>query len=88
VAASLGKVVRRLHPQQTVCPEAERLFKPDRHLGRDAGPAIEQAAHRLARDTELLGCGRNGEAMRLDDLSAQPDTGMNRKAGVKLDSHQ
>ena len=41
--------MRRLHPQQRIRLQPERLLEPDRHFGRQTLPPVEQLAQRLAR---------------------------------------
>lgn len=49
----LSQVVGGLQPQPCFGTTAEGLVEPDRHLGRDAGMAVDDVGELLAADAEL-----------------------------------
>ena len=58
-----GKIVGRLEPIPGFRAAAESLVETDRHLGRDAGMAVDDVGDLLAADAEALR--RPGKASRL-----------------------
>ena len=79
--------MRRLHPQQRIRLQPERLLEPDRHFGRQALPPVEQLAHRLARHAQVIRRVGNRERKMIDHIALEPWPGMNRDRRVKLHGH-
>lgn len=75
----LGQVIGRLEPVPGIRAAAEGLIETDRHLGRDAGAAVDDVRHLLAADAELAGGRRHGKPKRLQAVVAN---GKARMGGV------
>jgi hypothetical protein len=65
VLAGLCKIVARLHAYPRVRGAAERLRKPDRHFGANAGLTVNDLCEGLPGDAENLRACRHGQAQRL-----------------------
>ena len=81
---SFGQLVTGLHPHKCLSLHAKGVLEPDRHIGRQRGPAIEQRAERLPADAERGGQVIDRHAMGFDNLRLQPLSGVDRERGVRL----
>ena len=81
--------MRRLHPHQRVGAKAEELLEPDRHLGRQPGMIVQQAARRLPRDVQPLGQGGDVQPRRFNNLLPKElrSIRVGCDAAMKLDRH-
>jgi hypothetical protein len=75
-------------PQHRVGLNAESLLEANRHVGGQAGPTIQESANCLAGDAEMASGVCDTEAVRLDNLSAQPDARVDSESGSDADSRQ
>ena len=83
--AHLRRVVPRLHPQQQIHAEAERLLDPERHLGRQRGVAVHQVGKRRTAPAENPRRRRHARPELLQRLDPDEGSGM-REGHPRLDA--
>lgn len=76
---SFGQLVACLHSHKRLSLHTKGMLEPDRHIGRQRCPAIEQRAERLPADAERGGQIVDRHAMGFDNLGLQPLSGVDRE---------
>lgn len=72
MASCLGKVIGALHPHERFGFQAKGLLEADRHIGRQAGMAVQDIAQVPAGNAEVPGQILHVDAVRFHDLPLEP----------------